>query len=246
MNPSEIRALYDQEYADSYDEKFLRSPLVRSDVQFELEQLQGLVGELSPWLDVGCGTGYFLSQFPGARRGGIDLSSGMLEKARARNPGADLVLGDFRESRPGWMAKWGLVSCMWYAYTLVETLSEMADVLKNLADWTAVGGTCFLPFADPSVIAGVALPYRRTTQWPGDVFVSGIIWSYVEDGGRKVHRHLIAPQLDWVTERLAGQFGRLDVVQYPHAEGGPARSAIVARKRLPNHLIAEATQREAE
>ena len=41
----------------------------------------------------------------------------------------------------------GLVSCMWYAYGMVDSVSELLRVIENLAAWTAPQGTCFVPLS---------------------------------------------------------------------------------------------------
>src|SRR4051794_37887254 len=90
MKREEIGRLYDHEYAASYDEKFLLSPLHISDTRHEVELLRSFLTPQVTWLDVACGTGYFLRQFPEIPRAGIDLSPAMLERARAANAGVEL------------------------------------------------------------------------------------------------------------------------------------------------------------
>src|SRR4051794_13492259 len=84
MKREEIGRLYDHEYAASYDEKFLLSPLHISDTRHEVELLRSFLTPQVTWLDVACGTGYFLRQFPEIPRAGIDLSPAMLERAALR------------------------------------------------------------------------------------------------------------------------------------------------------------------
>src|SRR5947209_643221 len=112
MRPEDVRRLYDENYAASYEAKFLTSPITAEDAAFEAHLLGDLLkpGRIE-WLDVACGTGYFLRQFPNVRRTGIDLSPGMLERARPDNPGADLFQQDYRIPRPEWTDRFGLVSC---------------------------------------------------------------------------------------------------------------------------------------
>src|SRR5205085_11504339 len=99
-------------YAAAYDDKFLHAALARPDSEFEIATLAKLLERGGPWLDVACGTGYFLSQFANFERAGLDLSPSMLRLARARNPQASFHEGDFREPRPHWSGQWALVSCM--------------------------------------------------------------------------------------------------------------------------------------
>src|SRR5450631_3662112 len=106
MTRDEIVRLYDREYAATYEEKFLLSPLTKADTEFEISLLRGLLKPGVTWLDVACGTGYFLRQFPEVQRAGIDLSWAMLEHARTANPGVLLSEHDFREPIPAWQDRW--------------------------------------------------------------------------------------------------------------------------------------------
>src|SRR5688572_20450623 len=131
MNRSEVERLYDARYARSYSEKFLLSETTRPDAEFEATVLGGLIASTANWLDVACGTGHFLSKFPGVERAGLDVSPAMLEMARLANPAVTFRNGDFRDDIPEWHDRWGLVSCMWYAYGLVESLREVRTVMRN-------------------------------------------------------------------------------------------------------------------
>ena len=48
----------------------------------------------------------------------------MLALARQTNPGVTFHLGNFLDHRPEWCSRWDLVSCMWYAYGLVESMED--------------------------------------------------------------------------------------------------------------------------
>ena len=89
MRRDEIIAVYDDDYARSYEEKFLLSPETRADSEHELQLLRGFLASGVNWLDVACGTGYFLSHFPEVERAGCDLSPAMLRRARQANPASD-------------------------------------------------------------------------------------------------------------------------------------------------------------
>jgi SAM-dependent methyltransferase len=229
MNRDEILRLYDDGYAAAYDDHFLLAPSLRSDTEAEVRILEHLLGPGVSWLDVACGTGYFLRHFPRVERAGIDLSPAMLRLARERNPGIPLREHDFRLPIPEWNDRWGLVSCMWYAYGLVDTIRDMLRLIENMWSWTASHGSCFVPLADPRLITGVNLPYRAPTTSPGRVMITGIQWSYVEDGGRKVHSHLLAPNVEFMVEQFERYFQEVEVVRYPAAFAGwQGRPALVA------------------
>src|SRR5204862_5470678 len=110
-------ATYDEEYARTYDARFVLPGHYRLKTEFEVGWLRRLLHEGWRWLDVACGTGYFLSRFPEVPRAGLDLSPAMLERARAANPDAiELRQGDFTDDFPDWAGAgaWDLVTCIWY------------------------------------------------------------------------------------------------------------------------------------
>jgi SAM-dependent methyltransferase len=236
MKPGDIVRLYDREYASEYDTKFLLSPLTKADAAYELELLGELLNGARSWLDVACGTGYFLARFPHVRRAGLDLSPAMLDVARAANPGAELLEANYLEPRPAWNGAFDMVSCMWYAYCLADTLADVARLISNLADWTSDRGTCFVPLADPAGITGYPIPYHLDSGgFDGEVSCQGIVWSYSEYGGAKVHRNLLAPHPDYMLERFLEHFEDVRLIRYPPAfENWIGRPAVIARaKRDP-------------
>ena len=87
MTRDEIIRLYDEDYASTYEEQFLLSPLTKADTKFETDLLREFLKPGVTWLDVACGTGYFLRQFPEVERAGLDLSPAMLQRARTATVG---------------------------------------------------------------------------------------------------------------------------------------------------------------
>src|SRR5438045_3155569 len=137
MDVKQVLDTYDASYAASYNDKFLLNERCRKAAEFEAGLLRQLIGDGRSWLDVACGTGYFLSLFPAVRRAGLDLSPAMIALARRENPGVEIVQADFRQDIPEWHGKWDVVSCMWYAYGLVESMNDVRRVVANLGRWTA-------------------------------------------------------------------------------------------------------------
>jgi len=239
MDKDQVRRLYDAAYASAYDGKFIESELAKPESEHEVAILAQLLKPGVRWLDVACGTGYFLGRFPQQEREGLDLSPAMLALARQVNPGVPFHEGDFLVDRPEWHDHWGLVSCMWYAYGLVNTLDEVAALIANLARWTAAGGTCFVPLADPRLIAGVDLPLNVEYPMAGSrIQVSGIVWSFIEDDDAKVHTHQLAPSIDWLVAEFRRHFTTVDLQTYPSPHRSRARAASWAWKRAERSRIA--------
>lgn len=220
MTPDQVKRLYNGNYASDYEDRFLHSDLARPDTEFEIKTLRELLSRGGPWLDVACGTGYFLSQFPEVERVGLDISPAMIAKAAERNPGVEFRLQNYLEPMPQWRDSWAVVSCMWYAYGLVSSMAEIERLVANLALWTAPGGVCFVPLCDPALVSGVPLPYEvKNSPWAGKVFVTGITWSYYEDDGSR-HEHMIAPHVTHVLSLFETYFEQLELIKYPSTRPG--------------------------
>jgi SAM-dependent methyltransferase len=226
MTPEQVRQLYDAKYAAEYDDKFLNAELARPDTEFEIATLDQLLSGRGPWLDLACGTGYFLSLFPHIERAGLDISPAMIARATARNPGVPFHPQSYLDPMPEWRDRWKLVSCMWYAYGLVSSMAEVGRLVDNMADWTAPDGVCFVPLCDPTLVSGVPIPYEIiNSPWPGRVFVTGITWSYFE-GAHSRHEDMIAPHVTHMLSLFRDHFEQLDLITYPST-----RQALIARKK---------------
>jgi SAM-dependent methyltransferase len=228
MKRSDVGRLYDTAYAGAYDGRFLLGADNAPNTAFELELIAGLLGDGEGWLDLGCGSGWFLAQFPGVARGGLDLSPAMVAQARARNRDALFVReGDFRDAVPEWEGAWSLVSCMWAPYSYLETIAEVGTLVANMAAWTAPGGAVLLPLLELPYLSGEAIPYvHEVEHFGGTVTVNGYVWSWDDRVGGKRHERMILPHAAQLAEWLAPKFAEVRVVRYP-----TGRRAIVATGR---------------
>lgn len=235
MKTEQAVAIYGADYARTYDKRFHLNERSRTPSDHEIEILRQLLAPGGRWLDVACGTGYVLSRFPDVPRAGLDLSPSMLARARRANPDALFMRqGDFRDAFPEWNGRWDLVSCMWYAYGLVESMSEVQQVVQNLASWTADRGACFVPLCDPELLnEGVPIPYRHVekSHYGGTLLITGVTWSWIEESGMR-HENMIAPQVEHMVGMFQEHFASVELVEYPLFERGrqPTRKALIARK----------------
>lgn len=213
MKPEQVQRLYDESYANQYNDKFIHSPIHQANMMAARDELaKHLQGRR--WLDLACGTGHFLSTFPEHDRHGLDLSADMLRLAKERNPGVDFTHGSFLDAHQEWTSSWDLISCMWYAYGLLSTLGEVRQLLENCARWLRPGGVCFLPYANPRLIGGANFP--DLIDYPqGEIRVDGVIWSFVEDNGAKIHEHQVAPSFEWITRNTADLFQSIELITLP-------------------------------
>ncbi len=227
MKADAVAQLYDDAYARAYDEQFLLGDLSRASGDFEIGLLRDLLKDGSRWLDVGCGTGYFLSQFPGVVRAGLDLSPAMLDVARRRSPEvAEFRQGDFRERIGEWAGEWTLVSCMWGAFSYVDTLAELEQLISNMVAWTAPGGAMLVPTLELPYL-GENVPFTHQVKpYGGQGFVNGYIWSWDDPANGKRHSHMILPHIEQFVAWLEPHFERISLVPYPSG-----RRAVLATGR---------------
>lgn len=134
-----VRDVFDK-FADSFDEQLLKNLDYRAP-QILTEALIGVLGPPTASLDVldaGCGTGLCgpLIRAHARRLDGVDLSGGMIEKARLRGGYDDLVVAEltaYLQARP---AAWDAVLS---ADTLIY-FGELAPVMSAAYDALRAGG----------------------------------------------------------------------------------------------------------
>jgi hypothetical protein len=112
-------------------------------------------------------------------------------------------------------------------------MSDLERLVAHLALWTSPAGRCFVPLADPRLIAGVDLPYRLQSPWPGRTSIDGIVWSYAEDGGEKVHAYPLAPHVECMEGLFGTHFATVEVATYPPAlpDWQGRRCALIASQK---------------
>ena len=232
MTLDEVLKTYDRPYAERYNQQYL----FREDeglwvkTHFETALLRHLMRNASSWLDVACGTGYFLAHACGVgirERAGLDASPAMLAEASAANPGVEFVQADYRQPQPAFENRWDFTSCLWGAYALQETVDDIDALVRNLGRWTAPSGCCYVAIFDP-----VRLAERRDRgQLRAGMSVSkdGTRWSYVEPGGKR-HRELISPPVSVMESLFARHFEAVEQVVYPIGADGGGLVGLLSRK----------------
>jgi len=107
-------------------------------------------------LDVGCGTGLLLGKLRGFEVVGLDLSLGMLKRARRRNPGVPLILAD-AEHLPFKGGAFRMV----LSITVLQNLPHPALALKEMARVLRKGGKV--------VVSTLRYKYgRKVREWMED------------------------------------------------------------------------------
>jgi SAM-dependent methyltransferase len=225
MRPDAVRELYDEDTARTYNERWHGNPW-GNDTQHLAEAIGRRVHAGVRWLDVGCGTGHFLSRFPGIERAGTDLSPSMLAEAREASPDALFFEEwDFRNDNPAWRDGFTLVTCTGEPWSYVETIAETETFIANLANWTAPGGTCLLAAQDPLDLTGLHLPYHIPGEpgFPGEITLKAVVWSmsdrsheHIPEIGTKWHHDLVWPLLEHWIATFGLYFRTIIIETLPH------------------------------
>lgn len=245
MRPDDVRTLYDEDTARTYNERWHGNPW-GNDTQHLAEAIGRRVHPEVRWLDVGCGTGHFLSRFPGIERAGTDLSPSMLDEARDASPDAEFFEEwDFRNDNPDWHDGFTLVTCTGEPWSYVETIAETEGFVGNLARWTAPGGTCLLAVQDPLDLTGMHLPYYIPGEpgFPGEIYLKAVVWSmsdrsheHIPEIGTKWHHDMVWPLLEHWVATFALHFRTIIIETLPHDPpwlNTPRRVLIAKDKRSP-------------
>src|SRR4051794_568056 len=117
---------YDEYYASLYDSIWGKNTIWKAEAKFHIQTIAELLKPDTKWLDAGCGTGFFLSQFPEVSRTGFDLSSAMLKEAQKANPSAEAFHQmNLMDDKPEWVNQWGLVTCTGQPWSYLPTLADI-------------------------------------------------------------------------------------------------------------------------
>ena len=235
MKTDQVLETYDAEYAAEYNPTFLQDDQwATNSLNFLLEILGKLLENAGNWVDVACGTGFILSQFPKMERAGLDLSPAMIEVARRNNPGVDIREANYREDIPEWEGKWDVVSCMWWAYCLAESMSEVRALIANLARWASDRGTCFIPLCNPQKFdtQNTKIPYVDP-KVPGRCMITGITWTWIQENGKR-HDEVVSPQVEHLVMIFRQHFDEVEIIEGPIdliGEGWRVQDILVARRK---------------
>ncbi|CAL2102818.1 protein of unknown function [Tenacibaculum sp. 190130A14a] len=245
-----INNLYDAYYADNYDDKFIHNEAYKTSPEFEIKVLDKLLSKNSKWLDVACGTGYFLSKFPNHHRAGLDLSNSMLAKTKHNNPNInELRLGNFKDIYPQWNNCWDITSSMWGAYCYVENMNEFNQFVQNISSWTKPGGLCFLPLIDFNLLlyrSGKVEHYDSNVGiFGGPFYIDGVTWSYLDSEHNKMHKHLLSPHEDYIKKEFQKYFEEVITIYYPpfaYPNPGQRTAFLAINKKGENSSIPSFTR----
>lgn len=167
-----IAAEYDQQVGDELDHK----PLERDLLDRFVGKVEGRI------CDVGCGPGHitrYLRQ-RGADAFGIDLSPGMVERAKTRNPGVTFEQGDMRALDLEDGSLGGIV----LLYSIIHIpRDEATDVLRELGRVLKPGGHLLVGFHKGQEILHQAELWGKDVNLDFYFFEPDEMATYLRDAG---------------------------------------------------------------
>jgi predicted TPR repeat methyltransferase len=208
MPPAYVRTLFDQ-YAPRFDRALIddlgyRGPSVLFKAVLAARHAVKKPAFFKRAIDLGCGTGLAASAFAKEVDHfiGIDLSPGMIEKARATGLYAELEVGDMLESlraKPDVSADLVLAAdAMVYVADLVPVLTEIRRVL-------AAGGLLAFTLernVGEGVVIGEGLRYAHSPQYVrNSLAAAGLVPSQLAEQSFRTESNLPVPGLVVVAAR---------------------------------------------
>ncbi|MEY9859193.1 ubiquinone/menaquinone biosynthesis C-methylase UbiE [Catenulispora sp. GAS73] len=175
-------------YADKFSDSLSSYPLERG-LLASFAELAKAVG--GPVADLGCGPGYVTAHLSslGLDAFGVDVSSGMIEQAKARHPELRFEIGSMAAVDIADGSLSGLVS----RYSIVHTVPE--DVPAILAEFRRVlapGGHALISFPGTDDASPLTVPYDHTVhtayRWWPDHFSALLHAAGLEEVGRLIER----------------------------------------------------------
>lgn len=222
--------LYGERYASIYNDMWWNDPHWKPMADFHQQVLGKALQGSKNWLDVGCGTGYFLSKFPHVDRSGLDRSASMLKRAREANPTATFYQQSMTDRNTDLEGKFDLVSCTGQPYCYLPTMDDVELTIARLAAWTAEGGKCVLVPSDLVDVWNTEYPsgmYDMSGQPLNSycVKILGVIWTHQEHDGSFYYQ--LCPQLDQLVRWFATHFRKVEILVRP--DSGPDTTQVMRR-----------------
>lgn len=232
MTEAQLCDLYSEKTSEIYDQWFLVNDHDIDLTEWKVTFLKSLLDVQSPWLDVACGTGYFLSRFPSYKRMGVDLSPSMLKKAKQQNPDVEFEIVNFKHPNEHLQHKWGLVSCMWGAYCYVDSVAEGETVIKNLISWVKEGGILFLPLLDlfdlrPNSNVNFIEPVAG---YGGTTKITSCTWTWTVAQTGEQH-DLLSLSSEYILDIIAPYFDRIEIRRFIHPTKKSERIIVAYGKK---------------
>lgn len=231
---------YDERYAELYNSIWWDHDHWKAEGEFHIKTISELIKPESKWLDVGCGNGHFLSNFPEVDRVGLDYSQAMIEEAKKRNPNVDFYHQSIIDDNEALENTYDFVSCTGQPWSYLTNFSELEKAATNLAKWTSDDGVCMLSQLDVSDLIGIdELPYffDETDLPPGYAAVTGVYWIHKDISS--TYHYCLSPNMDQWIRWLSVHFGKIEVRYGPHEPDYltiPRRLLICSEKRKKGDL----------
>ena len=225
---------YDEQYAEMYNDIWYKNPVWKVEGKFHIQTIAELIKPEGTWLDVGCGTGFLLSNFPDCNRMGLDLSEAMLKQAKKCNPDVRFVQQSMAEENSALEGAFDLVTCTGQPWSYLTSMDTIEKAVSNLAKWTAKDGKCMLTPIDISDVMDHQLsPVYDLSGVPNETpIITGILWDYKELD--TVYHNCLSPNLDQWIRWFSVHFHKVEIFRWPHEPEFlliPRRVIVCSEKR---------------
>ena len=201
--------IYNERYAPEYEALYIAHPQWKPKHQFNIDTIGHLLSPLSTWLDVCCGQGWHLSRFPTSRRMGIDLSAAQLSRARASNPGVELIQADIVDFDFADPQSFDLVTSFWGSYCYLDSVETIFALFDKMIRWTAPGGALYLELIVPETVTtfnrGAFAPVTATSVTQSEP--DNLEWQFHDVGGT---HDMISPTIESIVNHLAPHFATVN------------------------------------
>ncbi|MCX7744772.1 MAG: class I SAM-dependent methyltransferase [Flavobacteriales bacterium] len=205
--------LYGKEYALMYDKMWIDNPKWLP----EMKYIQSIISEnLKPgikWLDVGCGTGFFLKKFKGIQRAGFDISEEMLEVAKLGNEDClFLIKHNVSEESQEWNNQWDFISCTGQPWSYLNSINDIEKFVLNLYNWCSLSGKILLIPDDVQIAFNINYKYNFDVMIleSKSQVLNAVIWTFKDE--LSTHKYMIYPMLDQWVRWFSIYFKRVDIL----------------------------------
>ena len=141
---------YNEDYSKLYDVIWYDKKRYKSEVLYISKNVNTQPESV---LDLGCGTGNHLNMWkdiwPDSVITGMDLSFNQISVARSKNPGLNIVQGNYLDREAWRNESYDVITCM---YGAGQYTNQTQKLIQNAYSWLKPGGTFIFHGVDPNHI----------------------------------------------------------------------------------------------
>lgn len=227
--------------AEAYESLYTENPITLKHVQFELDLVEQFLSqpEYISWCDAACGTGWHLRNTTIKKSlVGVDREITMLNQARKLCPlGIQWAQCNMKDIHSK-ISSFDIISHWWSGYIHQETLNDVKDVILGLVKATHENGVFMIGLCNP-VGAFEKVKHENNVVFENPLYIDAVIWRYTEPATGTEYENCIAPHPNLIKKWIEPYFKKIELVDYPIAEGSPKwqRQAFICTNRNKKKVI---------